>query len=207
MKKLWYAMAAPMRAESGEITAKAAVPGDSPWFAGHFPDAPVLPAVAQLNLLVQMLAQATGRPLCLRQASRFKFRQQVLPGAELELSARPDGADRYICHITENGQEVSGGTLVLADKQQDGNMSEQSPTTRRVAEIVINELKLEDVTPDSFDPDLDLVDEVGIDSMDLATIALVIRDEFGIRIDEDDYPKLTTLRIIADYIDQKRAGA
>lgn len=86
-------------------------------------------------------------------------------------------------------------------------MSEQSPTTRRVAEIVINELKLEDVTPDSFDPDLDLVDEVGIDSMDLATIALVIRDEFGIRIDEDDYPKLITLRIIADYIDQKRAGA
>ena len=73
MKKLWYAMAAPVRAESGEITAKATVPGDSPWFAGHFPDAPVLPAVAQLNLLVQMLAQATGRPLCLRQASRFSL--------------------------------------------------------------------------------------------------------------------------------------
>ena len=74
---------------------------------------------------------------------------------------------------------------------------EKSATTIRVAEIVINELKLEDVSPETFDPDLDLVDEVGIDSMDLATIALVIRDEFGIRIDEDDYPKLTTLRIIA----------
>ena len=80
-------------------------------------------------------------------------------------------------------------------------------TTLRVAEIIINELKLEDVTPDTFNPDLDLVDEVGIDSMDLATIALVIRDEFGIRIDEDDYPKLTTLRIIADYIDEKKRTA
>lgn len=77
-------------------------------------------------------------------------------------------------------------------------------TIARIAEIIINELKLEDVTPQTFAPDLDLVDEVGIDSMDLATIALVIRDEFGIRIDEDDYPKLTTIRIIAQYIAEKQ---
>jgi len=77
-------------------------------------------------------------------------------------------------------------------------------TIHRIAEIIINELKLEDVTPDTFDADLDLVDEVGIDSMDLATIALVIRDEFGVRIDEDDYPKLTTIRIIGEYIAEKR---
>jgi acyl carrier protein len=73
----------------------------------------------------------------------------------------------------------------------------------RVAEIVIQELKLEDVTPETFDPGLDLVDEVGIDSMDLATVALVIRDEYAIRIDEDDYPKLTTIQLIAEYIDRK----
>ena len=80
-----------------------------------------------------------------------------------------------------------------------------SETVTRIAGIIINELKLEDVTPETFDGDLDLVDEVGIDSMDLATIALVIRDEFGIRIDEDDYPKLTTVSIIAEYIDTKLA--
>jgi len=79
-------------------------------------------------------------------------------------------------------------------------------TILRIAEIIINELKLDDVTPQTFDADLDLVDEVGIDSMDLATIALVLRDEYGIRIDEDDYPKLTTVRIIADYIITKKAS-
>lgn len=82
-------------------------------------------------------------------------------------------------------------------------MSNDSTTVTKIAEIIINELKLEDVTPATFDPDLDLVDEVGIDSMDLATIALRLRDEYGIRIDEDDYPKLTTVRIIAAYIDDK----
>ena len=73
----------------------------------------------------------------------------------------------------------------------------------RVAEIMINELKLEDVTPETFDPDIDLVDEVGIDSMDLATVALVLRDEYSVRIDEDDYPKLTTVRLISEYIYRK----
>ncbi len=79
-----------------------------------------------------------------------------------------------------------------------------SHTITRVAEIIINELKLEDVTPETFDPDLDLVDEVGIDSMDMATVALFLRDEYEIQIDEDDYPRLTTVRIIAQYIDDKR---
>ncbi len=72
-----------------------------------------------------------------------------------------------------------------------------------VAEIMINELKLEDVTPETFDPKIDLIDEVGIDSMDLATVALVIRDQYAIRIDEDDYPKLTNIRLISEYIERK----
>ena len=72
--------------------------------------------------------------------------------------------------------------------------------TVHIAKIMIDELKLEDVTPETFDPEMDLVDEVGIDSMDLATVALVLQDEYGIRIDEDDYIKLTTINRIAEYV-------
>jgi len=74
----------------------------------------------------------------------------------------------------------------------------------RIAEIIILELKLEEVTPETFDPDLDLVDELGVDSMDLATVVLVLQDEYGITIDEDDYPKLRNIRMIAEYIEQKQ---
>jgi len=76
----------------------------------------------------------------------------------------------------------------------------------RVAEIVISELKLEDVTADTFDANLDLVDELGIDSMDLTAVVLVLQDEYGITIDEDDYPKLKTLRLIAEYIRGRMPG-
>ena len=73
----------------------------------------------------------------------------------------------------------------------------------KVAQIIISELKLEDVTVETFNPDMDLIDELGIDSMDLATIALVLQDEYKIMIDEDDYPKLKTIRLIAGYVEEK----
>jgi acyl carrier protein len=81
---------------------------------------------------------------------------------------------------------------------QQGNQLQE--TLLAVAKILIDELRIEDVTPETFDPDINLVDEVGIDSMDLATVALVLQDEYGITIDEDDYPKLQSVRLIAEYI-------
>ena len=76
----------------------------------------------------------------------------------------------------------------------------------RIAEIIIEELKLEEITPELFDPDMDLVNELGVDSMDLATVALVLQDEYGVFIDEDDYPKLKTVRLIAEYLQSRLQG-
>jgi acyl carrier protein len=82
-------------------------------------------------------------------------------------------------------------------------MADNKELILRIAEIIINELKLEDVTPETFDPELDLIDELGIDSMDMATVVLILQDEYRIRIDEDDYPKLSNLRLIANYVQEK----
>ncbi|MFP4475021.1 MAG: acyl carrier protein [Desulfatibacillaceae bacterium] len=85
------------------------------------------------------------------------------------------------------------------------NKTDLKELEKRIAEIVIEELKLEDVTPETFEVDLDLVDELGVDSMDLATVALVLQDEYDIEIYEEDYPKLTTVHLIAEYVQSKRA--
>lgn len=70
---------------------------------------------------------------------------------------------------------------------------------RRIAEILIDELKLEEVTADTFDVNVDLIEELGLDSMDMTTVVLMLQDEFGIQIDEDDYPKLRTVRAMAQH--------
>lgn len=87
----------------------------------------------------------------------------------------------------------------------DVNGLDPAQLERRIARILIDELKLEDVSAETFDPTLDLVDELGIDSMDLTTVALVLQDEFRITVDEDDYPKLKNVRAIAEYV-RSRAG-
>ena len=72
-----------------------------------------------------------------------------------------------------------------------------------IARILIEELLLQDVTPETFDLDVDLIDELGIDSMDMATVALVLQDEYKVTIREDDYPNLKNVRLIADYIRER----
>ena len=72
-----------------------------------------------------------------------------------------------------------------------------------IAMIIIDELKLEDVTPDTFDADLDMVEELGVDSMELATVAIRLQDKYNIKIEEEDYRNLTTLNKIVAYIETK----
>lgn len=75
-----------------------------------------------------------------------------------------------------------------------------SAMERRIAEILVQELKLENVTPETFDVTVDLVEELGVDSMDITTVVLVLQDEYKVKIDEDSYPKLKTVRAISDHI-------
>jgi len=75
---------------------------------------------------------------------------------------------------------------------------------KRIAEIVIDELKLKDITPETFDPNLNLIEDLGIDSMELTTIVVILQDEFDVRIDEDDFGELTTLAKITSYIEEKK---
>jgi acyl carrier protein len=198
---MWYSLLALNKITDDTLVAQVMVNEGSPWFSGHFPDNPILPGIAQLNMTAEVIALSRQENLCIKQLSRVKFKKIVRPGERLEIRTQAaDTPDLYTFRITSEAQDVCSGTMFLAAKTAtDKSLMTIAidKTITRIAEIIISELKLEDVTPATLDPDLDLVDEVGIDSMDLATIALVIRDEFGIRIDEDDYPKLTTIRINA----------
>ncbi len=205
---MWYSLLDLKQTGTGSVEALVSVSGDSPWFAGHFPDNPILPGIAQLHMAAEVIARSVGKHLFIHRVSRVKFKKIVHPDEPLVIQATAADADHaYTFRIIRQAEEVCSGSMLLAAQSHQIPMSKDiKPTIIRIAEIIINELKLEDVTPATFNPDLDLVDEVGVDSMDLATIALVIRDEFGIRIDEDDYPKLTTIRIIAQYIADKQGS-
>lgn len=204
---MWYSSIS-IEQTNDAVRAQVTTDPQSPWFSGHFPGDPILPGIAQLQMVTNVIAQARNKDLRLVDLTRIKFKKLIRPGDILDIHALAASKENtYTFRISSKQEDVCSGTLTLAPIQENESFmsTDITPTITRIAEIIINELKLEDVSPQTFDPDLDLVDEVGVDSMDLATIALILRDEYGIRIDEDDYPKLTTVRIIAEYITQKQA--
>lgn len=70
----------------------------------------------------------------------------------------------------------------------------------RVAEIIIDKLgvKPEQVTTEAkFDTDL------GADSIDQYELIMGFEDAFGLRIDEEEATKLTTVGKVVDYLKEK----
>jgi acyl carrier protein len=57
-----------------------------------------------------------------------------------------------------------------------------------------------DVDPAAIDPDVDLVEQLDIDSMDFLNIVVAINERTGIEIPERDYPKLSTLNDAVGYL-------
>lgn len=91
------------------------VADDSPWFSGHFPDNPILPGVAQLEMIVTLLSETTGMPLKLTGMSRVKFRKIVRPGDLLDIQVAPGTKkDQYTFKIIGDNEDVCSGSIFLA---------------------------------------------------------------------------------------------
>jgi len=89
------------------------VPEDLLYFKGHFPEVPILAAVAQLQKLVLEQAKAAWPDLgALRRLTRLKFRRPIAPGEVLvlELKRAPGSLD-VAFELTHEGQPCSHGTL------------------------------------------------------------------------------------------------
>jgi len=71
------------------------VPGSSPYFDGHFPDFPILPAVAQMELIIRFAARHLGTGVGLLEVRRLKFTRIVRPSSPLLLK------------LTKNGKAIS----------------------------------------------------------------------------------------------------
>lgn len=84
---------------NNNIEALAGVPADSPWFSGHFPDNPILPGIALIQLVKQAVAQEAlkkGEHLQLHTLKRIRFIQPVWPGEKLQASMSVENTDEDV---------------------------------------------------------------------------------------------------------------
>jgi acyl carrier protein len=85
-------------------------------------------------------------------------------------------------------------------------------TEQELRAIVISVLA--EVAPDidaaAIDPNVDLVEQLDIDSMDFLNVVVAVNERTGIEIPERDYPKLSTVNDAVSYLahaDKRAAGA
>jgi len=99
------------------ITASARVPGDSAWYAGHFPDNPLLPGIAILALVEEAIISAEqreGRRVTITGVGRVRFRLPVKPDDamtfEITREKRRDGM-AYLFSVLLAGDAACTGVF------------------------------------------------------------------------------------------------
>jgi len=80
-------------------------------------------------------------------------------------------------------------------------------TEQQLRAVVISVLTevAPDIDPVAVDPDIDLVEQLDIDSMDFLNVIVAINERTGIEIPERDYPKLSTVNDAVSYLAQAQA--
>ena len=66
--------------------------------------------------------------------------------------------------------------------------------------ILVEELSL---NADDITPGAELVNDLGINSLDLADLVLLCEDEFGIEFSEDDIHKFITVADVVEFLEQQ----
>ena len=92
------------------------VPLDHPAFAGHFPDAPILPGVVLLDIALQSIAQVNNVTLGACEISSVKFLSPVIPGEVLTVEHKTSANGTIHFDIAVDKRKVATGSLVLNSK-------------------------------------------------------------------------------------------
>lgn len=112
---MWYHLIDIESSPEKEIRASIKVPRDSPWLDGHFPGEPVLPGLAQISMVYDVIQQASAGKMRVSSVSRVRFKRMVRPDDLLAVSVVPMAreADTFSFRIQIRETPVCSGVMRL----------------------------------------------------------------------------------------------
>ncbi|MEN6622223.1 MAG: FabA/FabZ family ACP-dehydratase [Smithella sp.] len=122
MEDKWYLPQEVELEEQGFIKAEVLVPCDSLWFSGHFPEEPILPGVAIIQMVWQAIVRGTGKQskeITLDALKRVRFTQPVRPGERVSVHITCGGSGdkvSYTFKVLSRGNVICSG-LIAAGKR------------------------------------------------------------------------------------------
>jgi len=112
---MWYGPTIQNRAESPDLAADVHIEATSQWFRGHFPGRPVLPGIAQLGMVFDLIQQGFNEPVRLIAVNRVRFKQLILPDDRIRIEVTPKAnkAGMYVFRILKENELISNGILAV----------------------------------------------------------------------------------------------
>ena len=105
--------------EEGKMAASVTTAAHSPWFSGHFPDDPILPGIAQLKMVADLVARSKQGNLRMTGVSRVKFRKIVRPEEVLDIRVTGGNKkDQYNFKITSGAEDVCSGWMYFTENEK-----------------------------------------------------------------------------------------
>ncbi len=114
----WYVLKNVTRSDKNKIEADVTVPPGSPWFSGHFPGDPILPGVAQIGMVKDVIRQARSQDLNVSGVRRVRFKQIIRPDDKLKIIAAPlkENTGAYSFRILVENEAVCSGVMMVEER-------------------------------------------------------------------------------------------
>jgi 3-hydroxyacyl-[acyl-carrier-protein] dehydratase len=121
MKKQWHSIKNLQDNGQKIISAEVTLEPESCWFDGHFPGFPILPGIAQLAIVSDMLkadAKNKGKTISISEIRKVRFRQFVRPDDTVEVVSKPDDSDPDTVkfRVLVKGQIACNGEMTTAQR-------------------------------------------------------------------------------------------
>jgi 3-hydroxyacyl-[acyl-carrier-protein] dehydratase len=111
----WHLITDPEHFNQNEITCKAGVKLESPWFSGHFPDDPILPGIAQLAIVFDAIKKMHKNIEKISEIRRVRFKHVIRPDdiMNMSITSHAEGPGQYSFRIMLKGDLACSGTMIL----------------------------------------------------------------------------------------------
>lgn len=100
-------------ADNAEIVGCFRLREDCIYLQGHFPSAPILPGVTQLDWVVQLASQHWSTPVSIQRVEVLKFNDMILPGTDVDLVIQRKRKDCITFNYKKGDTALSSGRLVF----------------------------------------------------------------------------------------------
>jgi 3-hydroxymyristoyl/3-hydroxydecanoyl-(acyl carrier protein) dehydratase len=101
--------------DAARVRLRIRLPADLEFFAGHFPQWPILPGVVQVHWAIELAQRYFGKPGVFAGFDNLKFNRPMLPGTELDLELRFDAQKRCVeYNYSDAAQKYASGRVMFA---------------------------------------------------------------------------------------------